>query len=547
MTNQPGTPTPSHPGTKSPAMDVNREKRKDVILATLLSLAFCLAYQFYYGNYNLNMRDEGYLWYGVEQVLAGDVPLRDFQSYDPGRYYWCAWLTPVFGTGIVGLRAAVVSFSSLGLLAGLLVIRRFVPRRSWLLPAAVMLALSLFPRHKLFEPSIALIAVWSTTRMIEKPSIGRVFSAGLIVGLAAVFGRNHGLYLALSYGVLFLLSLIKGLAPRPWRSAGVLSAGVVLGYAPVLLMLVIVPGFYKAMVDAILSVTTVGSNIVAPYFWPWSPAPASEVEIVDAHWIVPLGSFALHLAYLLPVLILPLGFVLVLRFSAEKLRRHAGLTAAVLVAIPYTYHYAVRSDVPHLFQAIQPVLLGALGLAALFKRRQLALGFTLGGLLLGAILVALTQHPELKHSIIDTGHAQARMDLEIQGDVLRVPERLGHDIQLVQATVAKLVQPGEEIFILPTMPAYYPILGKSSPSWWIYMLWHNSRQEQLKIIADLKAHKVHKIITIARPFNRDPSFNLDQTNPILWDYILRNFKKLQSTPQFPMPLRIHLWVHSSHS
>ena len=268
-------PQPSNPSASQGELpgESTREQRLDVLWGALLSVLLCVVYQLVYGNFNLNMRDEGYLWYGVQQVLRGEVPLRDFQAYDPGRYYWCAWLSPVFGTGIVGLRAAVVCFSALGLLAGLLVIRRFVPSRTWLLPAALLLVLTMFPRHKLFEPAIVMGAIWSTTRMIERPSLGRTFAAGLIVGLAAVFGRNHGIYLVIAYLVLFGICLKKRLDPQPWRSAASLTAGVVLGYAPVLGMLLLVPGYGEALWDAVLSVKTVGSNIVEPYLWPWSPPP----------------------------------------------------------------------------------------------------------------------------------------------------------------------------------------------------------------------------------------------------------------------------------
>ncbi len=544
MTARPPAPKapPLPAASQLPSTPVGHAKL-DVLWAGLIAVSFCVLYQLVYGHYNLNMRDEGYLWYGVQQVLRGDVPLRDFQSYDPGRYYWCSWLSPIFGSGIVGVRAALVSFSAIGLFAGLLVARRFVPSRSWLVPVAGLLMLSMFPRHKLFEPAVVLIAVWTTTRLIERPSTGRTLLAGIVVGLAAVFGRNHGLYLAIAYCGLFLLTLSKGLDTRPWRSAGVLTLGVILGYSPVLVMLVWVPGFQQAFVDALLSVKTVGSNIEQPYLWPWTPPPENDLLIANPHWLIPYGKLALRGAYLLPVLLLPTGGWLLLRRNADWIRAHAGLVSAALIGLPYAYHYAVRSDVPHLFQAIQPVLLTGLGLAALAQHQRRSMAAVLGTLLGGMLLVAFTEHPELKHAI-DSGHAQERITLEVQGDTLSLPQQLGIDIEMVQKAVAKALPEDEEIFILPTMPTYYPILGKASPSWWIYMLWRNSKEEQLEIIADLKAHDISTIIKIARPFNRDPAFNLIETNPLLWKYILANFTMITNTPELPMPQRINLWIRN---
>ena len=40
--------------------------------------------------------DEGYLWYGVQQTLAGRWPHRDVKSYEPGRYLWSAAFARVF-------------------------------------------------------------------------------------------------------------------------------------------------------------------------------------------------------------------------------------------------------------------------------------------------------------------------------------------------------------------------------------------------------------------------------------------------------------------
>ena len=65
------------------------------------------------GGIGFSYSDEGFLWYGAVQTLAGNVPLLDFQSYDPGRYYWSAFWMMLFGESVLALRGSVALFQLL--------------------------------------------------------------------------------------------------------------------------------------------------------------------------------------------------------------------------------------------------------------------------------------------------------------------------------------------------------------------------------------------------------------------------------------------------
>jgi hypothetical protein len=55
----------------------------------------------------------------------------------------------------------------------------------------------MFPPHKLYEGALTAAAVFFGAWLIESPTPWRHFGSGVFLGLAAFFGRNHGLYCGL--------------------------------------------------------------------------------------------------------------------------------------------------------------------------------------------------------------------------------------------------------------------------------------------------------------------------------------------------------------
>jgi hypothetical protein len=211
------------------------------------------------GNRGFSLWDEGFLWYGVQRVLQGEVPILDFMAYDPGRYYWSAALLGLFGdSSIVSLRAAVAIIQVLGLFVGLLLIAQSNKSKArhdiffWLLSAAILFSW-MFPRHKLFDVSISIFLLGVLTYLISNPLPKRYFITGTCIGLIAVFGRNHGVYGAIaSLGVITWLNINNSSSQSLFKIVVLWGFGVIIGFLPIIIMTLLIPGFASAFYESIL-------------------------------------------------------------------------------------------------------------------------------------------------------------------------------------------------------------------------------------------------------------------------------------------------------
>jgi hypothetical protein len=175
---------------RKPDSHLQRRLRKfpfDVILIAFV----CVAVIFWLkSRIGLNLADEGFRWYGTMHTALGEVPMRDFQSYDPGRYYWGAlWFKILRNNGVISLRFAEAAFQFIGMCFGLMVLRGRVVTKWWTLAAAGVV---LWIWMGVYEPAIIMAAIYFGVLLIERPSILRHFSAGIFVGIAAFFWSQPG-------------------------------------------------------------------------------------------------------------------------------------------------------------------------------------------------------------------------------------------------------------------------------------------------------------------------------------------------------------------
>ena len=500
---------------------VNKNIRLPIqLLVSAIFIVFALF--MWQGNKGFNLWDEGFLWYGVQRVMLGEVPIRDFMAYDPGRYYWSAELMSLWGdNGIMALRGAVAIFQTMGLFVGLLMIARTVKKQSlfYLLLSAMTLAVWMFPRHKLFDISLSILLIGVLTFQLQNPTSRRYFFAGLCVGLIAIFGRNHGMYaVAGSLGVMLWLSIKRTEGPGLLKGFALWACGVAAGFTPILFMALLVPGFATAFLDSIRFLFEVkATNLPLPIPWPW---------LVNFN-TVPLGEsirgVLVGLFFIATIIFGVLSIVWVLWQKFQNKHVSPALVAASFLALPYAHYAYSRADVGHLAQGIFPLLVGCLVLLA---TQPAKIKWPLALMLCTASLwVSHVFHPGWQCHI-----SKQCVNIEISGNNLQVDPGTASDIGLLRDLSNQYAPEGQSFIATPSWPGAYALLERKSPMWEIYALFPRSQAFEQAEIERIKIAKPGFALVFDLPLDGHDELRFRNTHPLIHQYILDNFQLLPNSP-----------------
>lgn len=466
------------------------------------------------GNVGLNVADEGYLWYGVDRVFHGEIPFRDFRSYDPGRYYWSALEFLLWRPGILPLRLSESLLQVLALFLGLLAARRFTQYRWELAAVGVALTLWMFPTYKYFDCAMPMMAVYVGIRLLEKPSSFRLWASGAFVGFSFWMGRNHGLYLSLAFLALVLWACRK---TRGLQGKSVYGAlGIFLGLTPFFLMCLWAKGFGAAYLAAVRTDLTIGTNIHLPVFASWESLYGLGFTLE--------GVAAFLFGTLLVILPFFYLFWIIKAFSPAK-EPPAGkefLLVCAVVGLPYLHHVYSRADWEHLAIGIPPFLLGCFAMNPLAGPRRW----------MGALLVVAL-------SFLSIG-VKSQVDQFLahtpQSSLIKYP--IGRDEMYLDLVTARFIEnnrkivrslhPGETILFFPHLPALYPVFQLKSPLRNIYSLFPSSPEEQQKMIRELEENHTRWAVIDDDPIDGKEDLKFENTNPVLFAYLSGHFKLVPS-------------------
>ncbi|MBZ0072515.1 MAG: hypothetical protein K8I04_12425 [Gammaproteobacteria bacterium] len=471
------------------------------------------------GNKGFNLWDEGYLWYGVQRVLQNEVPIRDFLAYDPGRYYWSAALLKVAGDdGVMSLRAAVAVFQVAGLFVGLLLVAQSAKVKGktdifyWLIAAAT-LAVWMFPRHKLFDISLSIFLIGVLTYLISNPIPKRYIITGACVGLIAVFGRNHGVYGAVgSLGVISWLAIKRCSGPGLIKALAFWGGGVVIGFLPIILMAILMPGFAKAFWESIRFLfEQKATNLPLPVPWPWTIAFATS-SFSDAVRRALIGVFFIGA---LVFAASSVAWVVYCKFNDKSVP--PVLIAAAFLAFPYAHFAFSRADVSHLAQGLFPLLIGCLVL--LISARPQIKWPIAAALCAVSIWIMHAFHPGWQCFA-----SKQCINVDISGKHLQVDPGTASDIVFLRQMADEYAANGRSFIVAPFWPGAYALLERRSPMWEIYALVPRPELFEKKEIERIKASEPGFALVLDMPLDGREELRFKNTHPLIYQYILNNFE-----------------------
>lgn len=496
-------------------------KRRFFLAFILAAIAVTLVFAIE-GFIGFNLADEGFLWYGAQRVSFGEVPIRDFTSYEPGRYFWVAlWNYALNDIGIMSTRIAVYAFWLIGIMAGILICDTHRRRNATMRVIDIGLFLVLLmlwghPRHKLFDISISILLIAGLAWVLNHPSLRRFLLAGIFLGLTAFFGRNHALYGTIGYTMAFWLYRNELRHKSAHEIAIAFFLGIIIGLLPLFTIVVIYPGFAGAYTESILAILRLRqTNLPLPIPWPW---------LVEVNALLTLNTLRELGIGLLFVCLLGIPLVYFF-FLALKLRqdttstdskwRNSSMVAATCIAIPYAHFGFSRADLSHLAQAIHPVLILAVLLVLRMSKGKYLCFLLIAGL---GFLVCLRAHPYFQcfpKSKCTTSN--------ISDHALFVRKETAQAINTLRAVYAAHGEEDRTFLVAPLWPGAYALFQKKSPMLWTYPLFAQTPAAQHAEIARIRRANPSFALLADHPLNGLESLRFRNTHPLIFNYLSKTY------------------------
>ena len=511
--------------------------RTIVWLAFFAALFWCVVF-FMQWRYGFDPADEGLLWYVAQRTSKGETPILNWFSYDPGRYFWCAvWFRVLGDDGLLQLRIANAAFGLIGFLAAMIVIRH--ARIPW--PVALIAGLALcvmmcFPRHKIYEQSLVLILCATGYFALNSISASRWLVLGIATGVAALIGRNSGVYFLGASLALGITSWART-QPRAWpRLSNIFlwGCGILIGYAPLLYLALTNSSFRESFVE---SVRTVGSwQAPLPIMWPWRVAWSGSLSTYQ-HQLQMLSIFCLAL----PLIYFCAWIISLKNAKTQSTASLAG--SAGIAGLAYLHHAFDRADFAHVSQAGVAAIVAVAAICSYLirqgKRTPYIQGVSVGALFfLLDFALWLPFGPMVAYRTSPDSYAP----LEIHASRFFVPTSFNSLVNQANEALYKCSRRDGQVLVAPYGPGLYSFLGLRAPFWELYYAYPRSAEMQKAHVAAMqKWHTGVVLINREQTIDDRANLRLTKTYPLLLNFIESKYQKRAGNPG-----TVETWVRADY-
>ncbi len=454
----------------------------------------------------MDMADEGFLAYGAERVLQGQIPHRDFVSLQPpGSFYVAALVFKLLGVSLASLRIFGL-FIYLTLIWLIYAIARLGAGPLLALAAAIPAMIFGLPYFD-FTP----FAVWqgivaSTAAVLcylwafKKRSRLLALLAGSLTGASVLLRQDQGLYTAIA--LLFYSALLRKAAIKSETSSGAgrivlfCTLGVILVAFPTAAYWGIhgaLPQMFQQLVVSPLTKYAKTSSLPFPIF-------IARSRLCDNAFIA--------MFYLAPAAIVLIG-----RWVGWRIWRHgmhlseARLAFATVWSGLFFCQALTRSDGAHFLITLVPLFI----LCAWFwqmcgpsRPASVAVACAVAVLLVIATPSVLQTHMGVTYLDLDRGGVRVRS---------------GADTTLVIRQIRDTVPANRSILCLPYAPMLYFLCERRNPTRWNY-LWPGDQtvEDHKEFVREAMDDPPGCVLLLGRD-------NLNDYAPIIHNYIEANFKQ----------------------
>lgn len=478
-----------------------------ILYSTISALIIVLVLDVPFLKKGINLADEGYLYFGTRQVLKGKVPVVDFRSYDPGRYYWCALWLGIFGESLWTQRISMsflkwITLAIVGFLC-------FQISNSWLIVILIQLGCLgwLLYNYKMIEclfTSAQLLSFWMLAQYGNDFSFA---SMAFLLSFSLFLGLNMTVYQVGAVMLLFVFNhqLIFNI---PWNA---MLLGLIAGSIPLLIILVRYPTFLKhywiRKINPILKRKS--TNLKLPYPWLWR----NPTHIIQSS---PSRTFAAKLLFtVIPIFIVSIAVLLL--FKAIDCTENTPLILpAIVVGIPWLNHIISRADIGHLHLIGLPVGILLINLSTIYIP------------FMGTVVLALAWMIFsiwfFQPSFAEFGAKSKLKKLRIEGRAFWMTRNQ----KVVITQVLKLVEERRDktTFFAPSLCMLYALSDTKPGAYDTFPVYPASTSKQQEMIDELSASSPTLLVINNFHLDKNPERCFSASHPLVWEYLKNQFKTL---------------------